>query len=338
MPDLTHHGDVEVRGSGLLDLAVNVHPHGPPDFLRAALHAAVDEVTAYPDPVAAERALARHHDRAAEEVVATAGATEAFSLVARLRPWRRPVVVHPQFTEPHAALEQAGCTVDPVVLGPADVLDPGLVPDDADLVVLGNPTNPTGALHPRHAVAALERPGRLVVVDEAFMDAVPGEVESLAGSSRPGLLVVRSLTKTWAVPGVRAGYVLADPEVAGALRRARPPWSFSSAACATVLAVASEQGRSEQDRRARELERWRLGLVQDLERSGWPVAPSAAPFVLVRVGDGVHARLRRAGVAVRRCDTFPGLGPEWVRVAARPPEVTARLVDALGAAPPGLRG
>ncbi|MGL4744556.1 MAG: Rv2231c family pyridoxal phosphate-dependent protein CobC, partial [Dermatophilaceae bacterium] len=77
-------------------------------------------------------------------------AAEAFSLVARLRVWRRPVVIHPQFTEPHAALEQAGYRVTSVCCRPGDgfALDPGAVPADADLVVVGNPTNPTGVLHP----------------------------------------------------------------------------------------------------------------------------------------------------------------------------------------------
>ena len=84
------------------------------------------------------------------------------------------MVVHPQFTEPHAALEQAGHTVTEVVLAHPFALDPAAVPDDADLVVVGNPTNPTGVLHPAEALRALARPGRLVVVDEAFMDTVPG--------------------------------------------------------------------------------------------------------------------------------------------------------------------
>ncbi len=78
----------------------------------------------------------------------TAGAAEAFTLIARMRPWQHPVVVHPQFTEPHAALEQAGHRVDTVLCRPDSTLDVTSVPDEADLVVIGNPTNPTGVLHP----------------------------------------------------------------------------------------------------------------------------------------------------------------------------------------------
>ncbi len=328
---LLHHGDAEVRGSGLLDLAVNVHPHGPPEFLREALVAAVADVAAYPDATRAEQALAAHHGRAEEEVLATAGATEAFSLLARLRPWRRPVVVHPQFTEPHAALVHAGHEVTTVLLEPGATLAAVRVPEDADLVVVGNPTNPTGTLHPRAAVTALQRPGRLVVVDEAFLDAVPGEPESLAGSSPDGVVVVRSLTKTWAVPGVRAGYLLGEPRTVATLRALRPPWSFSAAASATVLAVTTSRGRTEQRRRAVELQEWRAGLERVLDDVGVPYLPSRAPFVLARPGAGVHEALRERGIAVRRCDTFPGLGPDWVRVAARPPTALEPLRAALGA-------
>ncbi len=84
------------------------------------------------------------------------------------------------------------------------------MPRDADLVVVGNPNNPTGSLDPAATVAGLARPGRVLVVDEAFMELTPDEAESLAGRrDLPGLVVVRSLTKLWGLAGLRAGYVLA---------------------------------------------------------------------------------------------------------------------------------
>ena len=119
--------------------------------------------------------------------------------------------MHPQFTEPEAALRAAGHQVDRVIL--PFPLDPGLVPGDADLVFVGNPTNPTSVAHPRDALLALRRPGRIVVVDEAFADCLPGERESLAGhGDLTGLVVIRSLTKTWGLAGLRVGYLLAAPD------------------------------------------------------------------------------------------------------------------------------
>jgi histidinol-phosphate/aromatic aminotransferase/cobyric acid decarboxylase-like protein len=243
--------------------------------------------------------------------------------------------VHPQFTEPHAALLQAGHAVHEVRLPAPYALRPELVPDDADLVVLGNPTNPTGVLHPADAVRTLLRPGRVVVVDEAFMDVVPGEPETLAGERHPGLVVVRSLTKQWSIPGVRAGYLLAPPDVVAELRRAQVPWSVSSPAAAAMVACCTAVARTESHRRADEIATWRAHLERSLTGlPGVAAVPSSASFVLVCVGPGVHAALRDAGVAVRRCDTFPGLDGDHVRVAVRPPEVTDAFVRALASVMP----
>src|SRR4051812_35205823 len=104
--DLRHHGDAEVA-PGLVDLAVNVRPDTPPEWLRAELAASLGDLAAYPRPDVAAAAVAERHARDRAEVLLTAGAAEAFVLLARtLRP-ARAVVVHPQFTEPEAALRDA---------------------------------------------------------------------------------------------------------------------------------------------------------------------------------------------------------------------------------------
>jgi cobyrinic acid a,c-diamide synthase len=328
---LRHHGDAEA-GDGFVDFAVNVYDGPRPAWLDAALRASLDEVGSYPNPANAEAAIARRHGRSPEDVLATAGAAEAFGLIARLRPWRRPVVVHPQFTEPDVVLTSAGHRPEHVLLDSANgfILDPDLVPDDADLVVVGNPTNPTSVLHPESTLRLLLRPGRTTVVDEAFMDAVPGERHSLAGTPVPGLIVVRSLTKLWSIPGIRAGYVLAEPDVIAELRALQPPWAVSTPALAAMTACAGEDARAEAFARATKIERNRAALVAGLADLGIEMVDGpAAPFVLARVGAGVHARLREAGYAVRRCDTFPGLDDTWIRIAVRSPEVTSKLLSEL---------
>jgi cobyrinic acid a,c-diamide synthase len=328
---LRHHGDAEV-GEGLVDFAVNVFDGARPTWLDEALRASLDDVGSYPNPAEAEHALARRHGRSSDDVLATAGAAEAFGLIARMRPWQRPVVVHPQFTEPDVALTIAGHDPEHVLLDAAHgfALDPDLVPDDADLVIVGNPTNPTSVLHPESTLRLLLKPGRIVVVDEAFMDAVPGERHSLAGTRAPGLIVVRSLTKLWSIPGIRAGYVLAELDVIAELRSLQPPWSVSTPALAAMTACASEEARAETATRASKLERNRATLVTGLAELGIEVAGNpAAPFVLARVEAGVHGRLRDAGYAVRRCDTFPGLDDTWIRIAVRSPEVTSKLLNEL---------
>ncbi len=327
---LRHHGDAEAK-KGLLDLAVNVYAGSRPSWLDDVLRASLDEIGRYPTSARAERAIATRHGRDATEVLATAGAAEAFTLLARLRAWRAPVVVHPQFTEPHAALELAGHRVVEVRCRAEDgfALRAEDVPERADLVVLGNPTNPTGVLHPAETVRKLLRPGRVVVVDEAFMDTVPGEPESLAGEALPGLVVLRSLTKHWAIPGIRAGYLLAAPEVVADLRRHQVPWSVSTTAAAAMAVCSSDAASEEAVRRAEQIVVWRCWLEDALRARGIPFVESSASFVLAEVGEGVHTTLRRLGVAVRRADTFPGLGPSWVRIAVRPADQIQKLLDAL---------
>jgi histidinol-phosphate aminotransferase len=331
--DLTHHGDAEVE-DGLVDLAVNVRTKTPPSWLREILVASLDEVAAYPDQARARAAVALRHDRDLDEVLLTAGAAEAFVLIARALSPRRPVVVHPQFTEPEAALGGAGHDVERVLLPPPFRLDPSGVPDDADLVVIGNPTNPTSVLHPVEVLEALARPGRTLVVDEAFADCVPAEAGSLAHRSDvPGLIVVRSLTKTWGLAGLRVGYTLAAPDTIERLSAAQPLWPVSTPALAAIEACMTPAASAEADAWARELARDRaylcdqLASVPDVE----VVADAQASFVLVRLENGLAVRdaLRADGYAVRRGDTFPGLGPDWLRIAVRDRQTSGAFVQAL---------
>ncbi|WP_328441306.1 Rv2231c family pyridoxal phosphate-dependent protein CobC [Streptomyces sp. NBC_00444] len=324
--DLRHHGDAEVRddGSALVDLAVNVRADTPPAWLRARIAESLTSLAAYPDGRAARAAVAARHGVAPERVLLTAGAAEAFVLLARALKVRQPVVVHPQFTEPEAALRDAGHTVDRVLLRPEDDfrLDPAAVPEEADLVVIGNPTNPTSVLHPAGTIAQLARPGRTLVVDEAFMDAVPDEQEALAGRTDvPGLVVLRSLTKTWGLAGLRIGYVLAAPETIADLERAQPLWPVSTPALAAAQACVEPQALAEAAHAAHRIAADRAHLVAGLrEFDGLRVvAPAEGPFVLVRLAHAaaVRRRLRALGFAVRRGDTFPGLDEEWLRLAVR---------------------
>ncbi|MFC7242776.1 Rv2231c family pyridoxal phosphate-dependent protein CobC [Catellatospora aurea] len=334
--DLGHHGDVEV-GPGLIDLAVNVRQAPLPDWLAEPIQRSLHRLDAYPDGTAARAAIAARHRRDPDEVLLTAGAAQAFTLLAQgLRDARRPVVVHPQFTEPEAALLAAGHLVDRVLLPEPFTLDPDAVPADADLVLLGNPTNPTSVAHPADAVASLVRPGRVLVVDEAFADTIPGEPHSLAARrDLPGLVVVRSLTKTWALAGLRVGYLLAAPELVRRLAAVQPLWPVSTPALAAAAVCADAHAVAAEEDIAHELAARREHLLSALRRLSAVVVAGtpASSFVLLKVNDGlgVRSRLRDAGYAVRRGDTFPGLGPDWLRVAVRDEPTTDAFVTALRA-------
>jgi histidinol-phosphate aminotransferase len=271
------------------------------------------------------------------EVLLTAGAAQAFTLLAQARLGvRRPVVVHPQFTEPEAALRAAGHRVRRVVLPAATGfrLDATLVPPDADLVLIGNPTNPTSVRHPADELLRLIQPGRLLVVDEAFADTVPGEPDSLSRRrDLPGLVVLRSLTKTWGLAGLRIGYLLAEPALVDRLAAVQPLWPVSTPALVAAVGCADDRAvRTEQDI-AHQLRIERDHLVAALRQvPGVTVAGvPASSFVLIHLsGAGaIRQALRARGYAVRRGETFPGLGADWLRIAVRDTATTDRFIHTL---------
>jgi histidinol-phosphate/aromatic aminotransferase/cobyric acid decarboxylase-like protein/adenosyl cobinamide kinase/adenosyl cobinamide phosphate guanylyltransferase len=334
-PDLAalrRHGDADVR-PGDADHAVNVVAGGPPDWLRAALTDALErDAGRYPDETAALAALAGLHGRAAEEIVPTNGAADALWLLpVALRP-RLAACVHPAFTEAEGALRAHGVPVARVQRDPEQdfALDPAAVPPEADLVIVGNPASPSGTLDPASALLALRRPGRVVVVDEAFMDLVPGEPGSLVRESLADAIVVRSLTKALAIPGLRAGYAVAAAPLAERLRAVRPPWAANALALAALAAAARRPDALAATAERAQAER--ADLAARLARiDGVRTWPAAASFCLVEVTDGpaVIAALRGRAIAVRPAASFPGLGPNHLRITARTPEQNGRLAEAL---------
>lgn len=330
---LAHHGDADLV-PGLTDLAVNVRSSGTPEWLAAAIRGT--DLAAYPNQRAAVAAVAARHRRTAGEVLLTAGAAEAFVLLARALQPRHALVVHPQFTEPEAALRAAGHQVSRVILAYPFRFDAALVPADADMVFVGNPTNPTSVAHPQQVLLRLRRPGRLVVVDEAFADCLPGEPESLASlADLTGLAVIRSLTKTWGLAGLRAGYVLAAPDIVARLAAAQPPWPVSAPALTACVATASPAALQEADAWAAALAAQRAHLLAQLaDIPQVQVVPdAAASFVLLATpAADIRSRLHTHGFAVRRGETFPGLAPGWIRVAVRDQATSDRFAIALSEA------
>lgn len=344
---LRHHGDAEFIPGGV-DFAVNVRGDGPPPRVRDRLVARLADLGRYPtveDERSATAAVARRHGVGPERVLLLGGASEGFHLLAdhAARHGLCAVVVHPSFTEPEVELRRAGVVVDRVVLAPPFHLLPESVPESADLVVVGNPTNPTSVLHPRDVVAGLCRPGRVTVVDEAFCDVVDDEAEyTLAGARLPGLVVLRSLTKTWALAGLRVGYAVGDPDVLSELARHRPHWPLGTLQLEAVAACTGPDAEAELAAIRGDVATEREEMIRRLEAAGIDVVvPPRGPFVLVRTPTGpdphdFREELVRRGVVTRRCDTFPGLDASFLRLAVRGGTMVDDLVRAWRGAQEGL--
>lgn len=336
---LRRHGDRLVR-PGDADHAVNVDAEGPPAWLTEAIAAAASDraaLTRYPDDAAARDALAQLYGRGPEEVVPAAGAAQLLWALAPAFSPRLAACIHPGFTEAEAGLRAHGIAVERIVLSAEHdfALDPLAVPPEADLVVLGNPAAACGRLQPRDAILALQRPGRVIVVDEAFLDQVPGEPGSFAhafadGPIPPGVVAVRSFTKSLAIPGVRAGVALAPEPLAQRLHAALPPWAVSAQALAAMVAIAAHPGeleaRADRVQRERQDLARRLGTIAGLR--SWP---SVTNHLLVHHphGSALAAGLRRSQIVVRPCGSFPGLTDDHLRLTARDAAGNARLVDAM---------
>jgi histidinol-phosphate aminotransferase len=316
-----YHGD-QVAEPGMLDFAVNVRHAQPPAWLVARLAARLPDLARYPrvdDERAAIQAVAARHSRAHDEVALLNGAAEGFALLPNLRPTLAAVIA-PSFTEPAVALGSAGVRVHHVVVERPFSLASARVPDDADLVVVGNPTNPTSVLHSREQILGLRRPGRIVVVDEAFVDAIPGEPGSLAGEPLNDVLVLRSLTKTWSLAGLRVGYALGAPDVLARLTTQRAHWPVGTLQLTAITACCAPDAVAEAAAGARRLAALRTEMVSGLRSAGVEPVDGCAPFVLFTVPDAdlLRKHLHTRGIAVRRCDTFVGLDGRYLRAAVRP--------------------
>ena len=304
------------KDPSLLDFSANVNFLGPPDGVRALLAGAADHVDRYPSADAAplREALARHHGIPADCILAGNGASDLIYLVAALHRGRRGRVVTPAFTEYEDACDAYG-----IALGATA----------PELTFVGNPGSPDGRLHPKMEILAL--PG-IRIVDEAFIDFAGGR-ESLidAATADPGLIVLRSLTKFYALPGLRIGFLVAVPETLRALKLLQPPWSVNQ--LAQLAGIAAIQDAAYAERTLRELPPAREELRSGLSRLGLDPSPSETNYVLCRVRDAaaLGTSLLARGIVVRNCDSFTGLEPNrFVRIAVRAPAENRRLLAALG--------
>ncbi len=355
--------------SAILDASANLNPLGPPDWLDAAFAEGRRHSGRYPDP--AYRALrAAASDRLgvpADSLVFGNGADELMFALARslAGPIAAVAVLEaPSYASYRDASAAAGLAVSAVPAAALEATLSGAPP--GSVLWLGAPNNPTGLLpdgYPGVAVDLARRfPDRYVVCDEAFLDfcdsGAPSEAAGGAdptGAARfaavlPNLIVLRSMTKFWAVPGLRAGYAVCAPAVAASLRAALPNWPLNSVAESFARMAFSDPAADERRARTRAFvatERRRVAAAI-AAIPGLEPLPSRTNYYLVHVspqaglgdsgGDALADRLAQKGIGVRRCRNFEGLGPGYVRIAVRTvaenDAIVAALADAVDEARP----
>ena len=341
---MIHGGNVWAGGdpADWLDYSANIRPGGPPEWVRAALVRAMDNVPYYPQ-LTMERsrtALGRFMGLPPEMVLPTAGGIAAISLATQLKVDHVRIPA-PAFVEYSQLSERSGLTVELTPLLGADhrilPLRESLCRNLAEntCVWLCNPSNPIGCGFSTDEVgellSAVEERRGVLVVDEAFIDYCPES--SVRDRVCPDLTVVGSLTKALCIPGIRLGYICASPQNIAELEKRVRPWQVN----ALALAVAENlPGHLEELRRdAAENEKRRQWLSRALEKEGVRTLPSLANFLLCDFGHsmaGTVQTLREQGILVRTCESF-GLGASWLRLAVRTREENEHLMEALKACP-----
>ena len=342
----------------LLDFSANINPLGPPEWLRPLISSEVENLVHYPDPYADKLvlAIAERYQVPVESVVVANGTTELLYQLPRLLNCDRALIPCPSYIDYAKVMELAGMTVRSFLLVAENgfTLDPKeLAPllTGGELVVIGTPNNPTGALVDPDQIIALAKahPATLFLVDEAFLDFVEDGRSVAAGHGCPSvtramdgrsvalaadnILTLHSLTKFYAIPGLRLGFGIFPLPIARLLRKHLPPWTVNTLAQAVGVRALADQGYGEQSRAlCFEL---RTALRKELQQfPALQLFDSAANYLLLRLVDGSDAhtlakQLLERKIMIRTCANYVGLDASYFRVAVRTEPENRRLLAAL---------
>lgn len=326
----------------ILDFSANINPLGPPEWLRPLIGSRIQSLAHYPDPDCTELldVFAKRFGLSRDEVIAGNGSTEILYLLPRVIRAARAVIPVPSYADYARAAELSGLPVLKIGLPEENGFVPTLSLIDAslrksDLVMLGQPNNPTGMLFDASELRDLiaRHPRVTFIIDESFLPFIDG-AQSLMTDRPPNAVVLMSLTKFYAMPGLRLGCAAANRAVIAEIKRIMPPWSVNAIAQAAGVEALQDHRYAVQSRNI--VRRERQWLQKELARlPGLKVFPGRANFLLVKrdrpFPSAAHLAesLLAHGIAIRVCGNFDGLDEQYFRIAVRTREENTRLRDAL---------
>ncbi|HWO95838.1 MAG TPA: threonine-phosphate decarboxylase CobD [Bacillus sp. (in: firmicutes)] len=330
----------------LLDFSANLNPLGPPSWLKDALNDHYETIMRYPEPAYSKSsaAVANHEGIEQENILLTNGGAEAIFLAAKYFEKGKALIVHPTFLEYERACRHYHIEVEDLFYEhgngftlPVPVLREKL--KEKDVIFLCRPNNPTGTVIAEEVLQLLleegKKTGTYVVVDEAFADFLPSSIPSLSAwlASYPNLILLRSLTKMYTIPGLRIGYMMAHPTIINALKEEQIPWSINSIVDAVVPKLLEDSGFVEQTRAwLREQSEYVYKTLTSLD---FYISPSQVNFYLLRdekqqkrTEELFHFLLEH-GIVTRHTHNFKGLNGDYVRIAIRSKEENEQLLAVL---------
>ncbi|MDQ0189099.1 aminotransferase class I/II-fold pyridoxal phosphate-dependent enzyme [Alicyclobacillus cycloheptanicus] len=331
----------------IMDFSANINPLGPPDSVMKAVLRALDEIRHYPDASAraVKTVLVRKYGVAPAQLLCGNGASEVLDLLFRAILPRRTFVLEPAFSEYRAAAHRSASVVKSVPLplesgGSLPLAEIDRQVRAGDMVVINNPHNPTGKVWPRTQwhpwVVDWNRRGVFVLFDESFIDFLPEPLPYTAlpeAARLDHLLVVRSATKMYAIPGLRFGFAVGAAPLFAKIERERDGWSVNHLAQAAAAAAYQDTDFE------RKTWAW-LAAAHQQVGTFWRGRPEVAFFppsvnyFLVKFQDmqcsgRIQTGLRRLGMFVRPCSDFAHLDGRYIRIAIRSPEENHRLQEAV---------
>jgi L-threonine-O-3-phosphate decarboxylase len=348
--------------NSIIDFSASINPLGPPSSVLDAIQSNIDALYRYPDPTYQDlcRVLGEFHNLSPEWILPGNGSAELLTWACRdlsklkvtylMTPafgdyWRSLRAFEAQVLNCHLSLEDKGFTFVTLAEGTLGLYEPATLFDRVREVkgqnarnsgmLINNPHNPTGRLFVREMLLPYLDKLALVVVDEAFMDFLsPKEDQSLIDwvEKYPNLVILRSLTKFYTLPGLRCGYAVGHPDRLRRWQHWRDPWPVNS--LAVVAAQAAVRDLEFQQQTWQWLGSARAKLFENLcQIPGLSPYRSAANFLLVKSEESVSKLqkrlLKKDQILIRDCLSFPELGDSYFRVAVRSPDDNQILVDAL---------
>jgi L-threonine-O-3-phosphate decarboxylase len=331
----------------ILDFSASISPLGPPKTALAAIKLHIDSLTSYPNPAYPElaRSIAAHHHIDPDWVLPGNGAAELLTWAGwEFSKLNTTLLPTPAFGDYWRSLQTFGTRViaRSMMMADGEIGDldfalrhlPTAIPHSLGLIV-NNPHNPTGQIWSQATISSYLSEFELVVVDESFMDFLPPDrQQSLIPyiTEHPNLVVLRSLTKFYSLPGLRLGYCIAHPDRLERWQSWRDPWPVNTLAAAAAIAVLPDT--QFQQRTWDWLEPARARLDRGLSQiPGLRTYPSAANFILVRSDRSATQiqtqLLERHQISIRDCLSFSELGDRFFRVAVRTNADNDRLIAAL---------
>ncbi|BDQ33782.1 cobyric acid synthase [Pseudodesulfovibrio portus] len=335
----------------ILDFSANVNPLGPPPWLGQVVGQALRFVDAYPDPECHDLIMAASEKYKVwpTQVVAGNGASELLFAIAGMRRHRQAIIPSPTYVDYARACKAHGLSiVEAGMTGDFQVNFPamGSLLRTSSLVFLCSPNNPTGTIFSPadlREVASMF-PQSTFVVDESFAEFLPEDTDRLVRDRPSNVITVVSLTKFYAIPGIRLGLAFADPDVILRIRRRMPAWSVNILAQRVGTRCLRDTGYAARTREQTGLLRESLaaGLRQV---PGIKVFPGVANYLLCRMDrvgqDATWLRdrlLAEHRIGIRLCGNYTGLDDNWFRVAVRDKDDNESLIRAMEAVSGTARG